>query len=391
MDCVFVYDAKAARDAAGTWYTGSTFSQSVLNRYLGLFDRLTLTEREITVETTAGMNPVDGERISIVPLPDRLASLRDFINPATKRALRTAIIREITPDRAVIVRVPSACGSMAADYCRKNGIPYLAEVVGCPWDSLRNHSTKGKIMAPFSALRMKKTVKHAAFVVYVTDEFLQRRYPTRGRSAGISDAELQPMDASVLEKRLEKIKNHSGPWKLGTAGAIGISYKGQQFVIEALAQLKAQGCTDFEYHLAGGGDDSALRSLAEQRGVSDQVVFDGSLPHDAMFAWLDGLDIYLQPSLVEGMPRALIEAMSRALPAFGTDVGGIPELLGETALFPKGSVSRIACLLGDISPEQMENMAQKNFGRASAFEHQKLAAARTDFYREFMKACEENA
>ena len=119
----------------------------------------------------------------------------------------------------------------------------------------------------------------------------------------------------------KKIRTYSGKLVLGTAAAVNVAFKGQRYVIEALARLKAAGRTDVEYRLAGGGDPTALRELAQRLGVAEQVAFAGSLPHDAVFSWLDGLDLYIQPSLQEGLPRALIEAMSRGLPAFAAHTG----------------------------------------------------------------------
>ena len=59
-------------------------------------------------------------------------------------------------------------------------------------------------------------------------------------------------------------------------------------MIEALARLKAAGRTDVEYRLAGGGDPTALRELAQRLGVAEQVAFAGSLPHDAVFSGSTG-------------------------------------------------------------------------------------------------------
>ena len=52
-----------------------------------------------------------------------------------------------------------------------------------------------------------------------------------------------------------------------------------------------------------------------------------------MLEWLSKYDLYVQPSHTEGLPRALIEAMSVGLPCIGSRVGGIPELLSDIALF----------------------------------------------------------
>lgn len=395
MDMVFVYEDKIAQDSNGNYYTGSAFSQAVFDRYLQVFDHITLLMRKADVdpddtETLSRMNKLNAERIDVVILPNLTASIKNYLSLKLRREFRKIVIANITPDRAVIIRAPSSSGTIAAKHCRKIGKPYLAEAVGCPWDSLWNHSLRGKLLAAKSWLQMRFCMRHASHAVYVTDEFLQRRYPTRGKSAPISDVELRPADGAVLEKRLEKIARHDGRTVIGTAAAVNVAFKGQHFVIEALARLKAQGRTDFEYRLAGGGDSSRLRALAEKRGVSDQVVFEGSLPHDRMFDWLDGLDLYIQPSLQEGMPRALIEAMSRALPAFGSRIGGMPELLGGSAIFPAKDTAAIADMLAALGKESMSAMARANFARAADFEKAKLEKRRFDFYREFAEEAKES-
>ena len=130
------------------------------------------------------------------------------------------------------------------------------------------------------------------------------------------------------------------------------------------------------------------RELAQRLGVAEQVVFAGSLPHDAVFSWLDGLDLYIQPSLQEGLPRALIEAMSRGLPAFAAYTGGMPELLGDACIFAKKDVRGIVRLLDACTPERMAAMAECNFAAAQAFEKETLARKRTQFYAAFAAAAE---
>ena len=391
MDLLFVYDDKIAQDAEGNYYVGSAFSQSVFDRYLEHFDSITLLMRKARIspddtEAFARMNKLNSSRINVIIYPDRRESFRSFFSIRVFRKIRKIIRDNVRQDKAVIIRVPSDSGTYAARCCRRMGKPFLAEAVGCPWDSLWNHSIKGKFLAVGVWRRMKYAMKHAPYAVYVTNEFLQKRYSTNGIAAAISDVELHPMDDSILQKRLEKIENHSGKIKLATAAAVNVAFKGQQFVIEALAKLKEQGNTNFEYHLAGGGDNSALKNLTEGLGISEQVIFEGSLPHDKMFAWLDDMDFYIQPSVVEAMPRALIEAMSRGLPAFASRVGAMPELIGEKNIFAKKDVNAIAEYLNGLTDEKAKAMAEANFDYAKGLQKEQLEKKRNDFYAAFANA-----
>ena len=392
MDLLLVYEDKAAVDREGTVYIGTAFSNAALECYFQHFDHVTMLVRRADVspddtKRLSGMNKVTTDRLSVVFLPNPTADMKSYLNPQTHREFKQTVLAEIKPDRAVIVRVPSSSGTIAADYCHKIGKPFLAEAIGCPWDSLWNHSLKGKIMAPSAWECFRRVMRNAPYSVYVTNEFLQRRYPTRGVTAAISDVELRPMEPSVLQARLAHIRDRKGKIKIATSGGL-VAYKGQQFVIEALAKLRAQGNTDYEYHLAGSGDDQTLRDLARELGVADQVVFEGRLAHEQMFPWLDGMDLYIQPSLTEGMPRSLIEAMSRGLPALGTKTGGIPELLGDDCTFPRKGADTIAQMLSALRPEDMERMAESNFERAKDFQKALLDQKRAAFYAAFAAAAE---
>lgn len=392
MDLLLVYDDKAALDREGNVYIGTAFSNSALECYFQHFDHVTMLVRraDISPDDTkklSGMNKVITDRLSVVFLPNPTANIKSYFNPVLRRKYKQVVLNEIKHDRAVIVRVPSSSGTIAADYCHKIGKPFLAEAIGCPWDSLWNHSLEGKIMAPSSWRNMRHVMGNAPYSVYVTNEFLQHRYPTRGITAAISDVELQPMNSSVLDARLKHIRKHCGRLKIATSGGL-VPYKGQQFVIRALAELKKQGNTNYEYHLAGSGDDETLRSLAGDLGIAGQVVFEGRLAHERVFTWLDEMDLYIQPSLQDGLPRAVMEAMSRGLPALGAWTGGIPELLEAKYIFPRKDVSAIARMLSTISSEEMETMAERNFNHAKDYQKEVLDKRRYDFYSAFAKAVE---
>ena len=392
MDLLLVYEDKAALDREGNVYIGTAFSNSALECYFQHFDHVTMLVRRADVspddtKRLSGMNKVTTDRLSVVFLPNPTADMKSYLNPQTHKEFKRTVLDQIKPERAVIVRVPSSSGTIAADYCHKIGKPFLAEAIGCPWDSLWNHSLKGKVMAPFSWENFRRVMRNAPYSVYVTNEFLQRRYPTKGITAAISDVELRPMEQSVLDTRLAHIRNHTGKIKIATSGGL-VAYKGQQFVIEALAKLKAQGNTNFEYHLAGSGDDETLRKLAKELGVEDQVIFEGRLAHEQMFPFLDEMDLYIQPSLQEGLPRAVMEAMSRGLPALGAKTGGIPELLGAEYIFPRKGVDAIARMLTAITTEEMERMAERNFERAKDYQKETLDKRRYALYSTFAKAAE---
>jgi glycosyltransferase involved in cell wall biosynthesis len=105
--------------------------------------------------------------------------------------------------------------------------------------------------------------------------------------------------------------------------------------------------------------------------------------------WLDDVDLYLQPSFQEGLPRAMVEAMSRACPAIGSTAGGIPELLPPECLVRPGDAAELRRLICEIAndTERQSSLAQRNFQIAKGFNSDVLNAQRTAFWKRFTRFC----
>ncbi|NLE06370.1 MAG: glycosyltransferase, partial [Crenarchaeota archaeon] len=300
MRLLFCHDGPMAVDKDGNAYP-QNFTEDVFSRYYAIADDIIFLVRTRVINPTIVKVPkANMEKISIVSSPN----LNSISGLFTGRSKAKKIIRdELLNCDFLIARLPSQIGILAIDMAKKYNKPYLIELVGCPWDAYWNHSWKGKLVAPFMWHATKKAVKNAPYVLYVTNEFLQRRYPNTGRTINCSNVALPTLDESVLDARLHKIKQMTKykPIVLGTTAAVDVRYKGQEYVIHAIAELNKQGY-NFEYRLVGGGDKARLQSIAEKYSVADKVIFEGSIPHERVFDYLDDIDIYVQPSKQEGLP-----------------------------------------------------------------------------------------
>ena len=95
---------------------------------------------------------------------------------------------------------------------------------------------------------------------------------------------------------------------------------------------------------------------------------------------LDTCDIYVQPSLQEGLPRALIEAMSRGCPCIGARTAGIPELLPEECLTPRGSAGAIAGAVSAMLRSDLSRYACESCRTALVYQGPVLDARRNAFF-----------
>jgi glycosyltransferase involved in cell wall biosynthesis len=384
LKLLFCHTGPMAVDKDGNAYP-QNFTEDVLSRYYAIADEITLLVRTRIINPNIAKLPkANMEKLRIVSSPN-LNSINGIF---TGRINAKKIIRnELLNCDFLIARLPSQIGSLAIEMAIKYNKPYLIELVGCPWDAYWNHSLKGKVIAPFMWHATKKTVKNAPYVLYVTNEFLQRRYPNTGRTINCSNVALPTLDESVLDARLHKIKQMTKykPIVLGTTAAVDVRYKGQEYVIHAIAELNKQGY-NFEYRLVGGGDKARLQSIAEKYGVADKVIFEGSIPHERVFDYLDSIDIYVQPSKTEGLPRALIEAMSRGCPCIGSNAGGIPELLDNMFIFSSGNVKELANILVSLDTEKMIKQAKRNFDFSKGYAKEIIEKRRKEFFQEFAES-----
>ncbi len=385
----------AARDDKGNIYFSGSFSPKTWQRYLDIADnvhfvcrkdRHTYTEQEAKVKFQK--SPTD--RISVVYIKNNKGSVRDFLNISISKNNLLSIEKEIKACDGVIIRtLGSIDASRVIRLIKKYNKRYLYECVGNAWDALWNYGMKGKILAPSAYMSEKKLANNADAVLYVTENYLQRWYPTSAPQIGVSDVDIPIPNEKGLINRLERIGHKPEKITLGTIGSVEVAYKGQEYVIMAMKRLLNESRIDIEYQLVGGGDKSRLSQMAADAGIGDRVKFLGSLPHDSIFEWLDTIDIYIQPSNLEGMPRALIEAMSRGVPCLGSHVGGIPELLEPDYMFKKKCPTKIAECIERLLSNKLDEQARRNYEFCKKFYPGEKDRMRTVFYREFSRKCEE--
>jgi len=105
--------------------------------------------------------------------------------------------------------------------------------------------------------------------------------------------------------------------------------KGQKYLVEALKQI-ARERKDVLCAIVGAGRlRGALERQIRSLGLEDYVVLAGGKPHDEIPLWMNACDLFVLPSLNEGNPTVLPEALGCGKPFVGTRVGGVPEVISS--------------------------------------------------------------
>ncbi len=159
--------------------------------------------------------------------------------------------------------------------------------------------------------------------------------------AGISDVDLR---TRLLLRRGAHRPNQRWPNYADDSRHHGNPiHQGARQLIDAVANLTQRGL-DVRAVLVGGGHyQGFLEERARNLGISDRIIFRGQLPAGARVREeFDRADLFVFPTRIEGLPRALVEAMARGMPCISTPVGGIPELLPAADLVPPSNVLALA-------------------------------------------------
>ena len=157
---------------------------------------------------------------------------------------------------------------------------------------------------------------------------------------------------------------------IGTVGRLD-PVKGQATLvrafIELVARLPGQG-DRLRLMLVGDGPDRAgLEALLQDSPLKEQVWFAGT--RDDIPACLGAMDIFVLPSLAEGISNTIMEAMASGLPVVATAVGGNAELVqaGETGeLVPREDPAAMAEALAGLVRDPARRRAQGAAGRRRA-------------------------
>lgn len=143
--------------------------------------------------------------------------------------------------------------------------------------------------------------------------------------------------------------------------------KGVDYLIEA-----AKDFVSMNTNLFMVGRDDGLRKGLEKRAqelkIADHIRFTGPVSHENIPLWISASDILVLPSLSEGRPNVILEALACEVPVVATDVGGIPELMvdGETGhLVPAKNPEELSRKINKLleNKSQRENMGK--LGRKS--------------------------
>ncbi len=106
-----------------------------------------------------------------------------------------------------------------------------------------------------------------------------------------------------------------------------IEIKGHEYLIKAVKKLKDSGIHALTYIIGEGPLKERLIKLVRELDLTDSVRIVGPRPHSEIPLWMNAADVLALPSLREGTPTVMLEALTCGTPFVGSRVGGIPDII----------------------------------------------------------------
>ncbi len=368
-------------------YSNQAYGDAFWEKYLDVFDEIHI------VGASAKRSKGDSKVVLLtnpaisVELCPSIERPEDIIK--NERKVKKQLNDIIRNADCLIIKPALRKGIMAIRIAKKYNIPYMIELTGDVNSSLGTEkSNLRKIYAPILYRQIKKAIRDCKFGLYVTNEFLQRLYPIEGKMCGCTDTVIPYIDKRILDKRKERISKYEEGYryKIGIIGTYKNNRKGIDTAIKALSLIHNK---EYELHVLGNGVDKDKEqwfSLAQEYSMHNILYFDTPVVGvENVFKWIDEIDILLLPSRSEGLPRCIIEGMSRGCPCIVSNAGGLPELISEEYRHDPEDYATLSkkILLMTENKKIMLEQADQNFMKSYNYTFERLKEKRNDFLNEY--------
>jgi glycosyltransferase involved in cell wall biosynthesis len=364
----------------GNVWTSSSFQYEFWLRYLTSFKQVIVLARVKKVDLAeSDWQLSSGDNVTFFNLPYYIG-MSGLIKSSFSLFYRLIQASKFTG--LFLCRVPSQNATLLTKILRFKKQAYALEVVGDPYDVFST-GVGGKL-ATFirnsSTDALKKQCLHALGVSYVTEHYLQKRYPTGKLTYQSHYSSIMLDDAQIINQARVFSKPAR---KLLFVGSLNQLYKAPDILLSAFAKLVYQD-SNFQLTLLGTGKYlTQIKQQAVALNIAQNVHFKGEVKSNEVTKYLQNADLFVLPSRTEGLPRAIIEAMAQALPCVGSSVGGIPELLAPNFCVPPDDISSLYKLLIELCNDTAELTLQSkiNLEKSKNYHCDVLTKKRSDFYQ----------
>lgn len=260
------------------------------------------------------------------------------------------------------------CGYIA----RKLGLPYIVSLRG---SDVPFYNKKYYWLDLLFFSHMSKRIWKDANLVTATSE-------------GLKEMALRVAPQQAIEVMCNGVytqefvpQQKTGPFTVISTSRL-VERKGIRYLIEGFDRFHQQ-YPESRLYIAGEGEDmEKLKSYAQDAQDVEAITFFGVVPHEKMIELYHDSDVFVLPSMNEGMSNSLLEAMSSGLAVLATNTGDAQYLVGGGKIIPKRDSESIRAFLeyAYLHPQELAEMKQKNREHALSMGWEEVAKQTEGLY-----------
>lgn len=374
----------------GRMWTKSVYSYNFFQRYLRIFETVLLISRvkKISFSEIGSMLLVSGKGMEFCELPFYRGPWQ-FAKQYPQ--IKKIVNKNIEKCDCAILRIPDQLSFQIFRKLKKLQKPTAVEVVAHPRD-LYAPGTIKSFLRPFLRIiwdiNQKRICRLADGVAYVTKDYLQGRYQSGIKSVNKERFETYYTSADLHKIYFTGVREindfKKSCFKIIHISGINNHAKGHKELLEMMYNLKNKGLRHYLTFVGGGVLLEEFKKMCYNLGLEENIKFVGNVSEaEEITSLLKQSDLFIFPTMTEGLPRVILEAMAGGLPCISTNVGGIGELIANDLLVKPNSVNCLEEKFKEIisSPEKLLEESKKNYKKAvNNYSYEIITKKRDEFY-----------
>lgn len=270
-------------------------------------------------------------------------------------------------------------GFVTGVLARRSGRPSVATLLG--------NDIKKYLFSPEKVGVCKIGLENADRVVALSSDLLETAHavtPVMDKGRIIYNS------VDIPARSWEPRKRDGAAFRLGCAGIFKYA-KGLPYLLKAVGELHRNGSVELE--ILGelrSAEKHVFETMVQRTGVKEILRFREPLSHDKISEWLISLDAFILPSVSEGCPNILMEAMAAGLPCVATRVGAVEDLMehGVSGLMARwGDSHALARAVAEIidDPALAERLGEASRERMKEFSSSRERREWEEIYRQLIE------
>lgn len=301
------------------------------------------------------------------------------------------VVKEINEGDYDLVHCHGARANFNAMFIRsKIKVPMITTLHSDYKLDFKDNFIKNLVFTPLNVYALKRFDYYIAITERFKEMLVKRGFKDSKINVAYNGIDLKKKEEYVTKEEFLKrygLEKYSDRMLFGIAARLD-KVKDHWTLLHAIERRKYE-LQDTHTLIAGtGSEEEALRTFVKDRGLEDLVSFLGHV--EDPYSLFNAIDVNMLVSISESFPYALLEGVKMKRPFIATNVGGIPEMVGDSkgaVLFDVGDIDALGEILVDFkrNPDKIKPMGEAIYHQVEEnFSIEAMAERHLNIYKKML-------